>query len=50
MLGHLLQANKLPAGHTYIVPWPIGVIHDPIIVKKGEKVLISRRANLNESV
>ena len=33
MLGHLLQANKLPAGHTYIVPWPIGVIHDPIIVK-----------------
>jgi hypothetical protein len=33
MFGHLLEANKLPAGHTYIVPRPIGVIHDPIVVK-----------------
>jgi hypothetical protein len=33
MFGHLLKANKLPAGHTYIMPWAIGVIHDPIVVK-----------------
>jgi hypothetical protein len=33
MFGHLLKTNELPAGHTDIMPWAIGVVHDPIVVK-----------------